>query len=66
MTGLGGIVVIAIIVGLMLVGFVDALKRLHKWYKTGFCNHKWELNNTCSFGQKHWYKCPKCNEKRLR
>ncbi len=66
MTGLGGIVVIAIIVGLLIVGFTDGLKKLYSWYKTGFCEHDWRIHNTCSFGQKHWYKCCKCGEKRLR
>ena len=41
-------------------------KELYRWSKSGFCRHDWEIYDTLPYGPKHWYKCKKCSEKRLR
>jgi len=66
---MNGVALIYLLVLILAVGLIiarDGITAWYKWYKSGFCTHDWKLYNTCSFGQKHWYKCTKCNEKKLR
>lgn len=55
----------AVIVKLIPVSILG-VKEFRKWQKSGFCKHEWKIYDTLPYGQKHWYKCKKCDEKRLR
>lgn len=57
---------IIFILFVIIYGTIYLIRELRAWSKTGFCKHSFKLDRTNSFGQKHWYKCEKCKEERLR
>ena len=50
---------------LIIYGLIVSFEKFNAWRKTGFCKHQFKLHDTNSSGQKHWYKCEKCKNKRL-
>jgi hypothetical protein len=67
-SGVQFMVFVLLLVMLIGVGIIIivGLANFDTWRKTGYCRHEFELYSTNSFGQHHWYKCKKCDEKRLK
>ena len=49
----------------VIYGALYNIRKFLAWRKTGYCKHDYKLYSTNSFGQHSWYKCNKCNDKKL-